>query len=67
MDCPWYIRNADLHRDLGIDLVKKVAQSLASAHALRLHNHVNEEVSNLLLSSEGVRRLRRVRPSIIID
>ena len=48
MKRPWYIRNADLHRDLGIDPVKT-------------ENHSNGEVSNLLVP-EGIRRLRRVRP-----
>ena len=63
MNCSWYIKNAYLYRDHGIDPVKTVIQNFALSHLERLRNHTNYEVSNLLIVPERMRRLRRVRPS----
>jgi hypothetical protein len=47
---PWYIRNSDLHRDLGIETVTDIFTRLASSDKKRLQNHINSEVSRLLMS-----------------
>ena len=60
MRCPWHIRNADLHRDLGIDPVKTVIHNFALSHLERLRNNTNYEVSNLLIVPERMRILRKV-------
>ena len=62
MKSPWYLRNADLHCELLIDPVRTVIQNVALSHLERLRNHTNYEVSNLLIVSEEMRRLLRVRP-----
>ena len=40
-NCLWYVRDADLHRDIGIQPVDDVIQQFADAHNLRLSSHVN--------------------------
>ena len=62
MKSPWYLRNADLHCELLIDPVRTVIQNVALSHLERFRNHSNDEVSNHLLVSESLRRLRRVKP-----
>ena len=63
VNAPWYIRNTDLYRDLGIKTVAHEIQRYAKDHVLRLRQHVNEEVSRLILSGSQDRRLKRVRPT----
>lgn len=62
VNAPWYIRNSDLHRDLGIPTVLEEINSRAKAHEKRLQEHINEEAT-ILLNVYGVRRLQRIRPS----
>ena len=62
VNAPWYLRNTDLYRDLGIKTVAHEIQRYAKDHVLRLR-HVNEEVSRLILSGSQDRQLKRVRPS----
>ena len=54
--------NADLHYDPRIAAVKTVIQNFAVSHLERLYNHSYDEISNLPLVPEGIRRLPRVRP-----
>ena len=61
VNAPWYIRNTDLYRDLGIKTHE--IQRYAKDHVLRLRQHVNKEGSRLILSGSQDRRLKRVRPS----
>jgi hypothetical protein len=55
----WYIRNSDLHRDLGIETVTDIITRLASSRKKRLQNHINSEVSRLLKVQNIPRRLKR--------
>ncbi|XP_039297989.1 polyamine-transporting ATPase 13A2 [Nilaparvata lugens] len=48
VDAPWYIRNSDLHRDLGVATVISEIQRFAEKHEKRLHQHVNVEAIQLL-------------------
>jgi hypothetical protein len=48
VQAPWYIRNSDLHRYLGIETVTDTVTRLARSHKKRLQNHINSEVSTLL-------------------
>jgi hypothetical protein len=61
VQAPWYIRNSDLYRDLGIDTVTDIT-SLASSHKKRLQNHINSEVSRLLNVQNVPRRLKWKKP-----
>ena len=58
-NCPWYVRDSDLQRDIGIPPVADVIQKFAKSHSLRISSHVNEEVSKLFTTSTTVRRLKR--------
>jgi hypothetical protein len=57
-----YIRNADLHRDLRIDMVTAEVRRFAWKHEERLLHHDNVEAIQLLDNSELTRRLRRTKP-----
>jgi hypothetical protein len=59
---PWYIRNSDLHRDLGIETVADIITRLASSHKKSLQNHINSEVSRLFNVQNIPRRLKRKKP-----
>jgi hypothetical protein len=43
VNSPWYIRNEDLHRDLGMDYVDEEIQKYARNHEGRLLQHENIE------------------------
>jgi hypothetical protein len=59
---PWYVRNADLHRDLRIEMVMAEVRRVARKHEERLLHHDNVEAIQLLDNSELIRRLRRTKP-----
>jgi hypothetical protein len=61
VDAPWYIRNADLHRDLQMEMVTNEMGKFAQKHLERLLHHDNFEAIQLLDNSdELVRRLKRI-------
>lgn len=62
VNAPWYVRNSDLHRDLGIPMVKDEIKRFAGKHEARLHLHENAEVLQLLDNQHLVRRLKRTKP-----
>ncbi|KAI5750924.1 hypothetical protein M8J77_002517 [Diaphorina citri] len=66
VDAPWYIRNDDLHRDLGVESVKECMKRFASAHQKRLEDHPNPEATHLLRVDDLFRRLKRVKPHELI-
>jgi hypothetical protein len=59
---PWYVRNSDLHRDLGIEPVTDVIAKFAKSHEKRLQDHINIEASRLLNVNNITRRLKRKKP-----
>ena len=62
MDAPWYVRNADIHRDLGIPTIKEQLKRFAKKHEERLHLHENAEVLQLLDNQHVFQRLKRTKP-----
>lgn len=66
VDAPWYVRNDDLHRDLGIESVKDCISRFATAHQKRLKDHINPEATHLLRIDDMLRRLKRVKPHELI-
>ena len=62
VNAPWYVRNADLHRDLKMDMVTAETKRFASKHEERLHRHDNVEAIQLLDNSALLRRLNRIKP-----
>jgi hypothetical protein len=53
-DALWYIRNADLHRDLQVEMVKNDMRKFAKKHEERILHHVNVEANQLLENIELV-------------
>ena len=66
-NCPWYVRDADLHRDTGIQPVADVIQQFADAHNLRLSSHVNDEAFKLFNRPTTSRRLKRKLPQDLVS
>jgi hypothetical protein len=62
VDAPWYVRNADLHRDLKMEMVTAEIKRFARKHEERLHHHDNVEAIQLLDNSKLLRRLNRTEP-----
>ena len=57
VEAPRYIRNADLHRHLQIEIVTN--ENFAKKHEERLLHQLNVEETQLLDKSEIVRRLKK--------
>jgi hypothetical protein len=66
VNAPWYIRNVDLHRDLGVKMVDEVIKNHAQSHQKRLQQHINIEALQLLDNDGITRRLKRVKPFELI-
>ena len=59
---PWYVRNADLYRDLKMEMVTAEIKMFATKHEERVHHHDNVEAIQLLDNSKLLRRLKRTKP-----
>ena len=62
VNAPWYVRNADLHRDLKMEMVTAEIKRFSRKHEERLHHHDNVEAIQLLDNSEMLRRLKITKP-----
>jgi uncharacterized protein YeeX (DUF496 family) len=62
VNAPWYVRNSDLRRDLGIETVTDIIAQFAKSHEKRLQDHINIEASRLLNVNNIIRRLKRKKP-----
>jgi hypothetical protein len=62
VNAPWYVRNSDLHRHLGIETVTDIIAKFAKSHGKRLQDHINMEASRLLNVNNITRRLKRKKP-----
>jgi uncharacterized protein YeeX (DUF496 family) len=62
INVPWYVRNSDLHRDLGIETVTDIIAKFAKSHEKRIQDHINIEASRLLNVNNITRRLKRKKP-----
>jgi hypothetical protein len=47
-NAPWYVRDRDIHRDLGIEAVTDIIAKFANSHEKRLQDHINIEASRIL-------------------
>jgi hypothetical protein len=59
VNVPWYVRNGDLQRDLGIETVTDIIAKFAKSHEKRLQDNINIEASRLLNVNSITRRLKR--------
>jgi hypothetical protein len=62
VNAPWYVRNSDLDRDLGIETVTDIIAKFAKSHEERLQDHINIEASRLLNVNIITRRQKRKKP-----
>lgn len=62
VNVPRYIRNDDLHRDLGVETVAAEIKKFARKHKERLQDHPNKEALRLLDQKRITRRLKRTKP-----
>jgi hypothetical protein len=62
VNAPWYVRNSDLRRDLGIETVTDIIAKFAKSHEKRLQEHINIEASRLLDVSNITRQLKWKKP-----
>jgi hypothetical protein len=62
VNAPWYTRNTDLHRDLGVVSVLSAIKRCATSHHIRLQHHTNVEAASLLYHGNITRRLKRTKP-----
>lgn len=68
VNAPWYVRNADLHRDLQVNTVSSEINRFAKKHNDRLQIHLNPEIGVVLDVSHQTRRLMRTKPhELIVD
>lgn len=66
VNAPWYIRNEDLHRDLGINTVIEETKRHAQKHATKLQLHTNEDLNEIFFSHNHNRRLLRTLPMDLV-
>ena len=64
---PWYVSNDVIHNDLQISTVKEEIKSFSTKYHLRLECHPNVLATNLLDITEQTRRLRRFKPSDLLN
>jgi hypothetical protein len=67
VDAPWYVRNADLPRDLKMEMVTAEIRWFARKHEERLLHHDNVEAIQLVESSELLQRLKRTKPFELVS
>jgi len=64
---PWYVRNDDIHRDLGVPKVIEEIKRYALKHEARLERHVNVEAALLIENRVTTGRLKRTRPLDLVQ
>ena len=62
IDAPWYVTNETIHRDLKIPTVKEEISKFSNRYNIRINNHQNLLVSQLLDTANQIRRLKRHYP-----
>jgi hypothetical protein len=66
-DAPWHVRNADLHRDLNMEMVTAEIRRFARKHEERLLHHDNVEVIHLFDNSELLLRPKGTKPCEMVS
>ena len=61
-NAPWYVTNETIHRDLKIPTVKDEIHKSRSRYNTRVNNHHNPLVTQLLETTDQIRRLERKYP-----
>lgn len=67
VNAPWYIRNDNLHRDLGVEYVKDVLRKYAVKHYDLIHEHENTAIQHMVEENRNIlRRLKRLKPNDLV-
>ena len=61
-DAPWYVTNETIHRDLNLLTVKEEISKFSNRYNTRVNNHQNSLVTQLLDTTDQIRRLKRQYP-----
>ena len=59
INVPWYVTNETIHRDLKISTIKDEIRNSRSKYNARINNHHNPLITQLLDTTDQVRRLKR--------
>ena len=59
INAPWYVTNETIHRNLKIPTVKEEIYKFRSRYNARVNNHHNPLVTQLLETTDQIRRLKR--------
>ena len=62
LNAPWYVTNETIHRDLKIPTVKDEIHKSRSRYNTRVNDHHNPLVTQLLDTTDQIRRLKRKYP-----
>ena len=62
IDAPWYVTNEAIHRDLKILTVKEEISKFSNIYNIRINNHQNPLVTQLLDTTDQICRLKRHYP-----
>ena len=62
-NAPWYVRNEDIRRDLGIPTVKEEINRYAEKYKSRIVTHPNRLAAETINASNMERRLERKHPA----
>ena len=63
---PWYVRNEDIRRDLGIPTVKEAISSYAERYKARVATHPNRLAPETYKIINMDRRIKRKHPADLI-
>ena len=62
IDALWYVINETIHGDLKISSVKEEISTFGNRYNIRINNHQNPLVTQLLHTTDQIRRLKRHYP-----
>ena len=63
---PWYVRNEDIRRDLGMPTVKEDINRYSEKYKLRIATHINRLAAETYKITNMDRRLKRKHPTDLI-
>ena len=66
VNAPWYVRNEDIRKDLGIPTVKEEITRFATRCRVRIETHPNQLAAETCNTTNIARRLKRKHPIDLI-
>ena len=63
VNAPWYVRNEDVRRDLGMRTVREAISSYAERYKARRGTHPNQLAAETINTLNMERRLKRKHPA----